>query len=386
MTTPFSRIPQPMFGMNWEPSPSDYTAVPPPTKYGDTDFANDDFVALWNVDGNGVGRYDLKTIAKMGCNTIKMYNWSAPAPHHWRRNHVKFLAMAAQLGLGVIVPISNYFTAIAYCNRTGSGSGPGPNQNLQTFITAIVTEVYQNKKPGAAIMWAIGNEYDLAAPGSYDYCEAQDIATIASYIVAAETSLGISSGDVLAFTSPVSTALPPLPNPGIPHTNPTYSKLMGGYAIAALIDAFNAKLGSGVTKQRFLASINSYQMGHQLIDFNNAFPKAFPGVRYFYGELGWSELNGSQSIYIHNQFSTVRKLATVGQPFYGACCFEYSDELWKTSPPGGTDARFGLTTFGGSSKSSTEGAHSPVWGAQYPVDELTHRNAFGAFEKAIKGQ
>src|SRR6185295_4637851 len=73
-TAPFSRIPQPMIGMNWEPAPSDYTSIPAPAKYGDTDFANDDFAALWNVDGSGIGRSDLTVIKNMSCNTIKLYN------------------------------------------------------------------------------------------------------------------------------------------------------------------------------------------------------------------------------------------------------------------------------------------------------------------------
>jgi hypothetical protein len=34
--------------------------LPPPERYGDTDFANDDFIALWKTDGNGMGRHDLQ--------------------------------------------------------------------------------------------------------------------------------------------------------------------------------------------------------------------------------------------------------------------------------------------------------------------------------------
>ena len=386
-TTPFSRIPQPMIGMNWEPSPSNYTQIPAPLAYGDTDFANDDFAALWNVDGNNVGRYDLKSIAAMPCNTIKMYNWSVPPPTgYWMRNHVNFLAMAAQLNLSVIVPISNYFTATAYSNRVDNPSGPPASADLQDWITAIVTEVYQNNVPGAAIMWAIGNEYDNSPAGTYDYCEAVDIATIASYIVAAEASLGISSDNVLAFSSPVTTAITPA-NASIPVSAP-YDTLMGGCAIQALIQAFNSAIGASATSQRFIASVNTYQIGQQLLDYNTAFPAVFPGLNFFYGELGWSEANGGeqdQASNVYNQFWTVLPLAKTGEPFYGACCFEYSDELWKGSP-GSTETTFGLNTFAGTSQTSQEGDHSPVWGVSYPVDNFSQRLAYSYFVAAINGQ
>ena len=142
----FDRIPKPMKGMNWEPTPSDYTSLPAPQKYGDTDFANDDFVALWNQDNTGVGRHDLKTLQDMGVNTIKMYNWSVPAPKgYWMRNHRNFLAMCQQLGIKVIVPISNFFTGTAYNNRTNGGNPAGPpaSSDLKSWIEQIVTDPLQ---------------------------------------------------------------------------------------------------------------------------------------------------------------------------------------------------------------------------------------------------
>jgi hypothetical protein len=394
--TPFSRIPQPMIGMNWEPSPSDYTQIPAPSKYGDTDFANDDFVALWHVDSSGVGRHDLSNIKHMLCNTVKMYNWSVPAPTgYWMRNHANFLTLARQLGLSVIVPISNFFTGTAYNNRAAAGGsgappanggGPPANAALQGWITAIVTEIYASGAPAPAIMWAIGNEYDNDALGAYGYCEAVDIATIASYIMAAEASLNVSADNVLAFTSPVTTALIPV-NTSIPSSNQKYNTLMGGCAIEALIQAFNSVLGPTVTSQRFIASVNSYQIGQQLVDYNTKFPTVFPGVNFFYGELGFSASSGqqTQAKNIRDQFSHTVALAQRGSPFYGACCFEYSDELWK-GPPQSSETMFGTYTFtGGASPISHEGNHAPVWGASYPVDNLTPRLAVIWFESGVTG-
>ena len=331
----------------------------------------------------------------MLCNTIKMYNWSVPAPHgYWMRNHTRFLALAGQMGLSVIVPISNYFTGVAYNNRAQAGGVPvnpgGPAAvsagTLQGWITEIVTEVYQNMNPGAVVMWAIGNEYDNSNLGAFGYCEAQDIATIASHIVAAEASLGIAASDVLAFTSPVTTALAPA-NGSIPSSSP-YNTLMGGCAIKALIEAFDSALGADVTASRFMASVNSYQIGAQLTAYYEQFPKVFPGIRLFYGELGFSAFDGdkTQAEKIRDQFATVMQEAKPGSYFYGACCFEYSDELWK-GQPGSSETMFGTYTFatGEGPQFSKEGNHSPVWGAAYPVDPLRPRPAVIWMDSGITG-
>jgi hypothetical protein len=386
MSTVFSRIPQPMNGMNWEPTPSDYTSLPAPSQYGDTDFANADFAALWGADGSGVGRKDLSTLVSMGVNTVKMYNWSVPAPTgYWQRDHTPFLAQAKTLGLSVIIPISNFFTGTAYSNRTSGGNpgGPPASAELQSWITAIVAEVYgSNLTPGPAIMWAIGNEYDNSNVGAYGYCEAQDIATIAQYIVNAETSLGISSDNVLAFTSPVTTALTPI-NSSIGCSAP-YNTLMGGCATQAVLTALGPTLSA-----RFIASINSYQIGQQLVDYYQAFGTVFPNLSFFYGELGWSEANGgasAQAQKVYNQFTTTIPQASPGSYYYGACAFEFSDELWK-GPAGSSETTFGIYTFPSTAPTvfSHEGNHAPVWGARYPVDAFVARPVVACLQAALTG-
>ena len=384
-----STLPQPMIGMNWEPAPSDYNGLPAPNKYGDTDFANADFQELW---GDGAdARNDLGTIAGFGCNTIKMYNWSVPAPNgYWMRDHQSFLTAAANAGLTVIVPISNFFTGTAYNNRTQNANpaGPLPSTQLASWITGIVTEVYaSNIASGPVVMWAIGNEYDNSNNGAYGYCEAQDIAMIASLITAAEVSLGIPAANVLPFTSPVTTAIYPV-NTSISQTTPGANAIMGQYAIQALSDAFST---AEIPATRFIASVNSYQIGAQLTAYNSAFAATFPGMRWFYGELGWSNANGgktTQADNLYNQFSTILPLAkAAGSTFLGACCFEYSDELWKGAS-GSSEVEFGIYTFpaNGTPKTALEGDHSPVFGASYPIDVFVARPAVASFAAAIAGQ
>lgn len=388
LTSPPTSVPQPMKGMNWEPSPSNYTSNnPPPPQYGDTDFANDDFIALWDVDSNGVGRYDLQTMQSLGVNTIKMYNWSVPAPNgYWMRNHTGFLSKAASLGLSVIVPISNFYTGTAYNNRTNNGNpgGPPSSTDLEEWIYYILQEIYQNSDPEPVIMWAIGNEYDNSNVGAYGYCEAQDIATIASYIVAAEQRLGVSVGNVLPVTSPVTTAITPV-NTSIACGSPP-SEGMAVCAIQALIQALTSALGPDFVSQRFIASINSYQIGQQLVDYYNEFPGFLPGTPFFYGELGFSAQSGdsTQAQNVYSQFTTTMAQAAESSYFYGSCGFEFSDELWK-GPTGSSETMFGIYTFDTSKtpQSSNEGNHAPVWGAQYPVDYLTERPAGGCLQAAL---
>ena len=377
MDTYTRRIPQPMKGMNWQPSPSDYTSIPPPSKYGDTDFANDDFAALWGASG----RNDLQTIKDLGCNTINMYNMSQPAPNgYFMRNHKSFLGQARTLGLSVIYPISNYFVREAYKDRTNQPSNPPVD--VKSIVFDMVAEVYADGTPGSVVMWAIGNQYDLLSNLDGFYFEASDIATVASYVMDAESKLLITPDKQLVFTSPVSTAITPN-NQSIPQSKQLrINVLEGGRAINALIDEFTKR---GIQPQRFIAGVNSFQVGQQLIDYFEAFPKALPNVSMFYGELGWSAANGGegrQAENIKRQFLITANQAQKGSYFFGACCFEFSDELWK-GQLNSSETKFGIYTFTGQSKqNSNEGNHSPVWGAQYPVDVLVERPAVTAFRNA----
>jgi hypothetical protein len=388
MSKPIKKIPQPMIGMNWEPAPSNYKKLPAPTEYGDTDFANEDFVALWDKDMSGVGRKDIDTIKGLGCNTIKMYNWSVPAPNgYWMRDHKPFLNAAANAGLSVIIPISNFFTGTAYNNRTNgsnSAAGPAASTHVKSWIKDIVKEVYSNDlKPGPAVMWAIGNEYDNSNIGAYGYCEAEDIAQIATYIMDAEASLSIKSSDVLPFSSPVTTAINPI-NTGIPQTGVSGTPIMGQYAINSLVSAFKS---AGIPADRLVASINSYQTGSQLTGYNTAFPMAFPDMYWYYGELGWSNANGGekeQAKNIYDQFSTTIPLAKAsGSKYLGACCFEFSDELWKGSP-GSTETEFGIYTFPPAGSPAAPTAKEGN-GDVYPVDQFVARKAVASLKAAIAG-
>jgi hypothetical protein len=107
----------------------------------------------------------------------------------------------------------------------------------------------------------------------------------------------------------------------------------------------------------------------------------------FHGELGWSAAEGGegkQAENIKSQFSTTADLAQKGSYFFGACCFEFSDELWK-GPPNTSETKYGIHTFTGQSKqNANQGNHSPVWGAQYPVDVLVERPAVAAFRNAVR--
>lgn len=382
-----AHIPKPLIGMNYEPSPSDYVQLPAPEKYGDTDFANDDFKMLWDDSPTGA-RGDLNNIKALGCNIVKMYNWSAPAPDgYWQRDHKNFLKKCSELGLKVIVPISNYFTGVAYSNRASNPGGPGPDPNLSDYIEQMVNEIYPTYAD-TVIMWAVGNEYDNSNIGAYGYCEAQDIVQICSYIAAAEQKLRVAESEKLAFTSPVTTAVTPI-NTSIPKLA-TPDNIMGEAAIKALLSAFDTNASQ--LKDRFIASVNSYQIGEQLKTYYSDFPKKMSDLSMFYGELGFSSAgqNGTeqQAKNIYSQFSITVPQATSGGFFLGSCCFEYTNELWK-GPSGSTETEFGLIGFvPGKYTTANEGNHppAPVSGAEYPVDDLQDKKAVKYFQAAVQGK
>ncbi len=112
-------FPKGIRGMCYQVTPTDYF-VPAPVKYGNTDFANSDFKALWGTDDKGKTRTihfpdtttkaqgDLQTLADMGVNLIRLYGWQGRFNSNntpWV-NHQSFLDECDSLGIKVIVPLT----------------------------------------------------------------------------------------------------------------------------------------------------------------------------------------------------------------------------------------------------------------------------------------
>jgi hypothetical protein len=145
-------------GIAYQPFPSPYN----PTHANDTciffgsDIAYDPIAPLWDnkpyVSTTGSSctnpRDDLTTIKNMGCNLVRLYDWEP------RNKHLRFLDRCVELGIKVLIPISNYFLSYGF----GQRSDHIPNL-IKSFSNAESSDYH------AAIAGIIfGNEVDL--PGN----------------------------------------------------------------------------------------------------------------------------------------------------------------------------------------------------------------------------
>ncbi len=141
-------------GMAYQPTPTDYF-VPAPVKYGNTDFYNSDFQALWGADAKGVTRTvhvggetkhqgDLQTLHDMGVNLVRLYSWQGMAG--WV-DHSPFLDECDRLGIKVIVPI--FVT--------------GDSSTTSQFYKNIESIINETSGHSSVAFYSIGNEISPSA-------------------------------------------------------------------------------------------------------------------------------------------------------------------------------------------------------------------------------
>lgn len=148
-------------GICYQPNPTDYFTPGPPVKYGNTDYYNIDFKALWGTDGASKTRTvhfpdgstknqgDLQTLKDMGVNLIRIYGWQAGhgGDTPWV-DHEPFLAQCDALGLKVIVPIYMDYGDVSYDN--------------------IPFTVQTTKNHPCVVMYSVGNEISQKMAGGAD--------------------------------------------------------------------------------------------------------------------------------------------------------------------------------------------------------------------------
>jgi hypothetical protein len=355
---------QAMRCMCYTPEPSDYPQNHGGgQKYYDSDFANDDFQALWGAytdpqSGKDIGRHDLAHLAAdLGIDFVRLYDWNSA------RNHVPFLDECHARGIRVAIPISNYFVGLVEQN----------DPKVADYIAAIVKEIYAGgKKPHpAAVMWAIGNEYDLGNGISAD-----STAGAAKILVQVEDELGVAPADRLPITAPVSFAVkPPSPDPGIS-------------AVQGLRDAFAAKGLADLFAARFVAAINIYNPGPDIETYVlQTFPKDFDmkPMPLFFSEIGQNSdpSNGGeagQASFLAGQLAVTVPLAddpakSLNGYFRGACVFQFLDQTAKS----GTEAEYGIQKFG-----AVAGMAMTKGGQSYPIDVLVPKAAYASVQSAYK--
>ena len=402
----------------YDPKPSDFYQ----DAYFDSDFFNADFKGIWGDDGQAGARKDLATFAGARLNMLHLYNWNAQ-----RTTHAAFLDAAQQLGIKVMIPISN-FTAQTITGTTTCPTCPKGYKAAFDLVKGIFNQVYVNgsKTPhAAAAMWSIYNEYDL---NGYD---PKDVAFIAQAILTLEKQAGIPDANRLPITTPVSDAtwnrqarsdakLPQdhkelnaaleraaaqwlVTNPGKNVNSANPPDLPG--AVLAMIAVSNAlsdaqtvsnykKDGFDVAPvsvsvvppdfwtTRWIASSNPFRLGSALADYltNPAqFQSAWPATTafnslppLFFAEMGYSQKDAGfdqarQAEVVLGQIQETAKLArnasTPQGYFLGSCFFQH------TFVDASHFEAF-ATTGTPASRSASPTAPCPACGKGWRVDKL----------------
>jgi hypothetical protein len=188
-------------GVDYSPTWPTWTPTSP-GQLSDSDFFNNAFMGLWGQVPAGkarhpvrahprhlagahpsqrgvkaaarisatTGRNDLGTIASIGFNLIRLYNWRPD--RGWNgtagTGHYNFLNYANSLGVRVMVPVSNYFVG----DDEYSWDGQSPDASfswdsappaIRTDLANFVSSITVNGQISPAVQSIeIGNELDLS--------------------------------------------------------------------------------------------------------------------------------------------------------------------------------------------------------------------------------
>ena len=344
---------RPIFGMNYQPSPSDYTSLPPPSQYGDTDFNNSDFKGLWGntlVPGTGTcpvtsARDDIANMKQdLGVTYIRSFNLNQEA----FRNHVAFGEYCNTNGVHVSWPLDFWVNSVTSASWASS---------LRALVINLITTL--GALP-ATVVWRLGNELNGLA-------SAQSIATVFKLVVDND-----------------------------PGAHPVTSSLQFGSfpSMASLIQTEIYKLGSTYEQaynNLWFQAVNVYPpqadpvtMATVNLDLliNTTWPNSNFAVQpLLITEYGTAEnvRDSHQADSIQAQAQFIKDAATnPNKPlFLGGCLFEYTSELWK-----GNQNDLGINKFGRRFCTAKEPSHSPPSDI-YRVDVLTQKHAYAAYKAIV---
>jgi hypothetical protein len=391
---------RPIRGFSYEPSPSDWK---PDGSEFDSDYYNASYSQLWGPTVNGVyGRDDLGKMKQAGVNLLHIYNWNPQ-----RTNHSPFLDYAAQNGMGVTIPISNYTHCIIVSNCQGV-TGPGSYQNAYNNIKGIFENIYlpgDNSKPhrGAAI-WGIFNEID------YNGISADDAAFVIQAILTLEDKYNVTQENRLPFFVSTSDAVRDGQSAGIVPTQQVADALKK-LALANGPTTWTGKDGQAVVldpipdgfwQRRMIASTNPFQEAPAYSDIIfRKWPDAFPGTDkwntlppMFFGEMGldvppraftpppasnYQDIAGKDRASLACVTPAAEGAKTPAGYFLGGTMFEYSQEFKNAQPdPGEKLPKYrwwGARSYGdpGAARKGTLPG-----GGSYTIDALVDTPIWGA--------
>lgn len=384
-------------GMCYEPTPSDVIAKgAPPNCYDpnscrdfDMDYFNGDFAGLWGPSG----RNDLAHIRSQHVNLMRIYNWtgneSGGAP---LRDHKPYLDYCGTLGLGTMVPFSNYNATI-------------PASNAQNSARSIVRELAQGGALHPAVkMWQVTNEFELSGGA----IKPEDVARLVAYIVQAEEEAGITADErKIPIVVSVSTAA----QYGVP------GQSMGQIAALrmAFIDGGTLPDGTkvagndflnerGVWTDRFVLGVQSFQFLDEIDRFVQAVWRKYQGeVPIILTEHGFDSVNAAnvgppfpgnrqshddanQARIVARQIANTNKTCGSYAILRGMCFFQWLNTYYKCGKIEGnqprydntcTEANFGQVEWNdfGAARPTPSKTGKTGKGQPYPIDEAKQKPA-----------
>lgn len=341
------------------------------TIYNDSDFYNADFPVLWGPAG-GRGRDDLGRFRKeLNVNYIRPYDWQSNAAF---RNHAPFLAYAAQLGMRVSIPISNYTLKIM-CNQVPT------DRDWKGKIAGVFNQVYGAKgtmADRAAGALEIFNEYD-----NFFCRNAKFVVDVAAEWKRLEDLRSLPDSQRLPIIVSV-----------------TFS-LKNGLPGGAILDVFKEmsarpQLGAGFWRARMIHAVNTFNDGPFMRTWvttnlpqwyrRNSVPADTPVVFTEYGTSSAVIGESRQATRVAAQFSSMWTPAKPAN-FLGAMAFVPEYRFWERGP----EPDFAILNFNGGpgswGKPATmfvqtvqyQNPNAPLgqlWTARYQVDPQRPRQAY----------
>jgi len=348
---------RPIYGMNYQPSPSDYTSLPAPGQYYDTDFNNSGFEGLWGntlLTGSGTcpdtsARDDVGNMkSDLGVNYVRSFNLNQEA----FRDHVTFGNYCDTKGVHVSWPLDYWVNAVSASNW------------VSTQRALAITLIQTLGALQSTVVWRLGNELNGTT-------EASNIATIFKLVVDND-----------------------------PGKHPVTSSLQLGFfpSMATLIKTAILNLDTGTSKtyenaynNLWFQAVNIYPpIGMEVsqatsnLDMivNTAWPNSdFSNQPLLVTEYGTatnvSDADQSDSIKAQAQFIKDQATNPNKPLFLGGCLFEYTNELWK----GATQDDLGINSFAGPFCTAQELNQGPP--NIYRVDTLNQKPAYDTYKAII---
>ncbi|MBC7777511.1 MAG: hypothetical protein H7246_18910 [Phycisphaerae bacterium] len=323
--TNFNGICYQPFPPGYDPSSANTTCI-----FFGSDIAYDPMAPIWgdaytsstgsscDLSGPNKARNDIQTLAGMGVQLIRLYDWEP------RNNHLKFLNYCNDHNIKVLVPVSNYFVK--------------PDQGLKDMNTLIpkLIDSFSNENKSdyhsAVAGIIIGNEPEVngfSAQNCIDFTTAWAKIEDQQYSGYREVQIG----------HPVD-----------------FGKYGGAYPCFGfwdpLLGALNAVTTKNLNKRLFLAPqtyngddylfVNAESSGRGYVDL--AYDKYQKPI--LFTEIGYGRSNAGYQTFVQGQIAgCITYHSQNPDKLIGICFFQFADKVWLDS--GSSEATFGTFSHAG---------------------------------------